>query len=183
MQTILERTKPIALDQTDVKLNVEPNAIIPDFGDEVNVDVELANIEDAYDAQPRLKPVSAPDAGSLKVIADVIMSAHGRALERSVGLQGTGRQSREHVEAIVYTVFSFQPERYACLEAQAADLAVRLATGHCFPDGNKRTSVLSAAVVMEAYGRSVSCSQSDLVEAAMLAACGDSAGVEAKLCS
>ena len=154
MQTILERTKPIALDQTDVTLSVEPNAIIPDFGDDVNDAVELASIEDAYVDQFRLKPVS-----------------------------GVGRQSRAHVEAIVYTVFSFQPERYAGLEAQVADLAVRLATGHCFPDGNKRTSMLSAAAVMETYGRSVSCSQSDFVEAAMLAACGDSAGVEAKLCS
>lgn len=183
MQTILERTKPIALGQTGVKLSVEPNAIIPDFGDGVNEDVGLASIEDAHDAQSRLKPVSAPDAGSLKIIADVIMSAHGRALEQSAGLRGAGKQHRDHVESIAYVVFSAQPDRYASLESQSADLAVRLATGHCFPDGNKRTAVLAAAVVMEAYGRAISCSQSDFVEAAMLAACGDSAGVEAKLCS
>lgn len=148
---------------------------------------EAGSIPDHIDAGPntarrRLKPVSAPDAKTLKLLVDMIMSAHGRALEQSAGLQGAGKQHRDHVESIAYAVFSAQPGRYDSLEAQSADLAVRLATGHCFPDGNKRTAVLAAAVVMEAYGRAISCSQEAFVEAALHAAGGLGSDVEKTLC-
>ncbi len=131
----------------------------------------------------RLKPVCAADQQTLTVIVDMVMSAHGRALERSAGLRSASKQSRDHVEAITYAVFSSRPGRYGSIEKQAADFAVRLATGHCFPDGNKRTAVLSAAVIMEAYGRSIACGQDEMVKAAMLAAAGDVDRVEAILCS
>lgn len=155
----------------------DSNATLTEYGDSVD------HIDDAPDgARRRLKPVSAPDGESLKVLVDMIMRAHGRALEQSAGLQVAGKQHRDHVESIAYAVFSAHPDRYDSLESQSADLAVRLATGHCFPDGNKRTAVLAAAVVMEAYGRALSCSQEAFVEAALHAAEGLGSDVEKTLC-
>lgn len=128
-----------------------------------------------------LKPVSADDMDSMRMLVDIVMSAHGLALESSAGLRATPGDSRKRVESVVYSVFSAAPDRYGSLEGQAADLACKLAKDHCFPDGNKRTSVLAAMTIMNSYGRALSFTQDDFVSMAMLSAKGDVDGVRGLL--
>lgn len=173
----------ILKERTGEQTGADPASIYDSNAARTEAGSSISHIDAATGtARRRLKPVSAPDGESLKILVDMIMSAHGRALEQSAGLQGAGKQNRDHVESIAYVVFSARPDHYASLESQSADLAVRLATGHCFPDGNKRTAVLAAAVIMEAYGRAISCSQEAFVEAALHAAEGLGSDVEKTLC-
>lgn len=120
-----------------------------------------------------LKPVFF-DAESLDGLVDTVLSAHGQALSASRGLDGVPHDSIKRVESACASVCSFHPERYGTLERQAAELAVRIAKDHCFPDGNKRTGVIMAIVLMETYGHAVSCSQDDFIRAGLAAADGDS---------
>lgn len=130
-----------------------------------------------------LKPVSANDQQTVDMLTELVMSAHGRVLEESAGLPVATGESRRRVESVVYSVFSAHPESYDSLESQVAEFMSRLASDHCFADGNKRTALLSAITVMEAYGRLVRLSVDDAVAIALMAADGETSQIKSKFIS
>ena len=130
----------------------------------------------------RLKPVMF-DGKSLDELVDVVMSAHGRALCLSNGLDAVPPASRGRVQSACASICSMYPERFSCMEQQAAQLACRLAKDHCFPDGNKRTAIITAIIFMETYGRAVYCSDDEFVRAALAAADDDAEKVMDELLS
>lgn len=130
----------------------------------------------------RLKPVFF-DGQSLDELVDVVMSAHGRALCLSNGMDIVPPSSRNKVQSACASICSMYPERFSCMEEQAATLACRLAKDHCFPDGNKRTAIITAITFMETYGRAVSCSDDEFVQAALAAARDDTMEVMDNLLS
>lgn len=132
---------------------------------------------------PRLKPLKANDPRDLKIMTDMIMRCHGLGLEHSNGLKNVRNSTLGVVESIAYVVFVTRAESYTSLEDQATDLAVRLATDHPFPDGNKRTAVLASLTLLDAYGRPVACSNKAVVSAALAASQGDVESVKREICS
>lgn len=133
------------------------------------------------EGQCYLKPVSANDQETIDMLTELVMSAHGRALEESIGLQIASVESRRRVESVVYSVFAAHPGSYSSLESQVAEFISRLASDHCFADGNKRTALLSALTIMEAYGRPVSLSIDDAVAIALMAADGKTSEIASEL--
>lgn len=131
----------------------------------------------------RLKPLMASDTKDLKIMTDMIMRCHGLGLEGRNGLKTIRTTSLGTVESIAYVVFVTHAMTYPSLEDQAADLAVRIATDHPFPDGNKRTAVLAAITLLDAYGRPVACSNAAVVSAALAASRGDAEAVKQDICS
>ena len=132
---------------------------------------------------PRLKPLMANTPEDLKTMTDMVMRCHGLGLENSDGLKNIHGSSLGMVEAITYVVFVARATSYPSLEDQAADLAVRIATDHPFPDGNKRTAVLAALTLLDAYGRPIACSNNAVVSAALAASRGDVDAVKRDICS
>lgn len=132
---------------------------------------------------PRLKPLMANTPEDLKTMTDMVMRCHGLGLENSDGLKNIHGSSLGMVEAIIYVVFVTRATSYPSLEDQAADLAVRIATDHPFPDGNKRTAVLAALTLLDAYGRPIACSNNAVVSAALAASRGDAESVKKEICS
>lgn len=106
-------------------------------------------------------------------MTSVVMSAHGKAIDNTYGLAVVPNGTYDKVQGCLASIVSFHPERFTDLTDQAAHLACRIAQDHCFPDGNKRTAIITAVVFMETYGAAVSCSQHDLVEAGMAASQGN----------
>lgn len=132
---------------------------------------------------PRLKPLMANTPEDLKTMTDMVMRCHGLGLENSDGLKSVRGSSLGMVEAITYVVFVARATSYPSLEDQATDLAVRIATDHPFPDGNKRTAVLAALTLLDAYGRPIACSNNAVVSAALAASRGDAESVKKEICS
>lgn len=132
---------------------------------------------------PRLKPLMANTPEDLKTMTDMVMRCHGLGLENSDGLKSVRGSSLGTVEAITYAVFVTRATSYPSLEDQAADLAVRIATDRPFPDGNKRTAVLAALTLLDAYGRPIACSNNAVVSAALSASQGDAESVKKEICS
>lgn len=132
---------------------------------------------------PTLKPLMANTPEDLKTMTDMVMRCHGLGLENSDGLKNIHGSSLGMVEAITYVVFVTRATSYPSLEDQAADLAVRIATDHPFPDGNKRTAVLAALTLLDAYGRPIACSNNAVVSAALAASQGDAESVKKEICS
>ena len=132
---------------------------------------------------PTLKPLMANTPEDLKTMTDMVMRCHGLGLENSDGLKNIHGSSLGMVEAITYVVFVTRATSYPSLEDQAADLAVRIATDHPFPDGNKRTAVLAALTLLDAYGRPIACSNNAVVSAALAASRGDVDTVKRDICS
>lgn len=132
---------------------------------------------------PTLKPLMANTPEDLKTMTDMVMRCHGLGLENSDGLKSVRGSSLGTVEAITYVVFVTRATSYPSLEDQAADLAVRIATDHPFPDGNKRTAVLAALTLLDAYGRPIACSNNAVVSAALAASQGDAESVKKEICS
>ena len=132
---------------------------------------------------PTLKPLMANTPEDLKTMTDMVMRCHGLGLENSDGLKSVRGSSLGTVEAITYAVFVTRATSYPSLEDQAADLAVRIATDHPFPDGNKRTAVLASLTLLDAYGRPIACSNNAVVSAALAASRGDAESVKKEICS
>lgn len=132
---------------------------------------------------PTLKPLMANTPEDLKTMTDMVMRCHGLGLENSDGLKNIHGSSLGMVEAITYVVFVTRATSYPSLEDQAADLAVRIATDHPFPDGNKRTAVLAALTLLDAYGRPIACSNNAVVSAALAASQRDAESVKKEICS
>lgn len=132
---------------------------------------------------PTLKPLMANTPEDLKTMTDMVMRCHGLGLENSDGLKNIHGSSLGTVEAITYVVFVARATSYPSLEDQATDLAVRIATDHPFPDGNKRTAVLAALTLLDAYGRPIACSNNAVVSAALAASQGDAESVKKEICS
>lgn len=147
--------------------------------DDVIEPVQPLNVED----QCYLKPVSANNQETVDMLTELVMSAHGRALEESTGLQIATGESRKRVESVVYSVFTAHPSDYSSLESQVAELMSRLALDHCFADGNKRTALLTGLTIMEAYGRLVNLSVNDAVTIALMAADGETDKIASVLLS
>ena len=132
---------------------------------------------------PTLKPLMANTPEDLKTMTDMVMRCHGLGLENSDGMKSVRGSSLGMVEAITYVVFVARATSYPSLEDQATDLAVRIATDHPFPDGNKRTAVLAALTLLDSYGRPIACSNNAVVSAALAASQGDAESVKKEICS
>jgi death-on-curing family protein len=129
-----------------------------------------------------LKPVFFKE-NELDDLTSVTMEAHGQSLKMAYGLAAVPNGTFNKVKGSLAGIMSFYPERFEDLDSQAAALACRLAKDHCFPDGNKRTAVLMAITLMEAYGNAVACSQDDFVQAGLAAARNDISTVKRLLAS
>lgn len=76
---------------------------------------------------------------------------HDLTLEEFGGIQGIELGKLEAKLALPVTGFG-DYEHYPTLEEKAAVYLFELATGHCFKDGNKRTSLLAMAMFLELNG-------------------------------
>ena len=130
----------------------------------------------------RLKPVWFNEE-ALDDIVDIIMSIHGAIVKRTRGLANADSRNRDKVEAAIASICSIHVERFNDLNDQAVAIACRLAQDHCYPDGNKRTAIITAMAIMEAYGRAIHCTDADIVNAGLKAAIGDADGVRRALLS
>ena len=117
-------------------------------------------------------PLSVDGNDDLDSIVSIITAAHNESLSVSAGLNLTPRRSIDGINAVCYTVFASR--EYESAEDQIVDLMVRIATGHCYPDGNKRTALVAGLTLMKYQGLSTGrYTMGDLVSAALLAASGD----------
>ncbi|WJY27532.1 MULTISPECIES: type II toxin-antitoxin system death-on-curing family toxin [Sporosarcina] len=83
-------------------------------------------------------------------VEDVIM-LHDLALQDYEGLPGVDMNKLDAKLALPKTNV-FGHERYPSLEEKAACYLYELASGHCFKDGNKRTSFLAAFTFLDING-------------------------------
>ena len=126
--------------------------------------------------QPKIPPIVVDNEDDLDSIVGIIDNAHGESLSVSAGLNLTPRRSVNGINAICYTVFASR--EYPSAEDQIVDLMVRIAMGHCYPDGNKRTALVSGLTLMAYLGLpTVKCTVNDLVVAVLSAAVGNDDGV------
>lgn len=129
----------------------------------------------------KLMPPVYADESRLAGVTDTAMAAHGTGVNVAGGLGTVTPRSKERLEGGIASILCFHPERFDDIEDQACALACRIAQDHCLPDGNKRTAILTAIALLEAFGRDVDCGQNDFVDAALAAAAGDRAAVRDKL--
>jgi prophage maintenance system killer protein len=104
---------------------------------------------------------------------ELIMATHDALLTMSKGLNAVSYSSRKVIGSIVYVVFVARAEMYDGLNDQVTDLMIRIARDHGFPDGNKRTAVISGLTIIDMVRGPLKISDDDVVKAAMLAAAGD----------
>jgi prophage maintenance system killer protein len=118
-----------------------------------------------------IAPLSVDGNDDLDSIVSIITAAHDGSLSASAGLNLTPRRSIDGINAVCYTVFVSR--EYESAEDQIVDLMVRIATGHCYPDGNKRTALVAGLTLMEYQGLSTGgYTVDDLVSVALSAASG-----------
>lgn len=80
-----------------------------------------------------------------------VIAIHEWAIEKYGGLQGVHFEKLEAKLALPMAGFGSY-ENYPTLEEKAAIYLYHLASGHCFADGNKRTSYLTAFTFLDING-------------------------------
>lgn len=94
-------------------------------------------------------------------LADDIVACHDAVVAKSGFNPAPSARCREvfaeQVQSVIYSVFgtiygSKPDDRYADLFVQMADFAIHLSRDHIFPDGNKRTTVISTMALLKHSG-------------------------------
>ncbi|GKV69756.1 death-on-curing protein [Sporosarcina sp. NCCP-2716] len=101
-------------------------------------------------------------------VEDVIM-LHDLALQDYEGLPGVDLNKLDAKLALPKTNV-FGHERYPSVEEKAACYLYELASGHCFKDGNKRTSFLAAFTFLDINGYQLSVEDEEVYRFVILVA-------------
>lgn len=94
---------------------------------------------------------------------DTVILLHDLLLERDGGLQGVEMTKLEAKLALPMSGFGVY-ERYPKIEEKAALYLYELATGHCFKDGNKRTSYAATYVFLDINGYDLVAEDEEIVQ-------------------
>lgn len=96
--------------------------------------------------------------------ADHIIEYHDKVIKKHGGRGGLYPDSGGRVESVLHTVQYYSGLRYRSLVGKAAYLMYLLIKGHSFPDGNKRTGILSGMVFLHLNGFDLEANETELEE-------------------
>ena len=102
-----------------------------------------------------------------------IFGFHEKLIARHGGAKGNYPDSSGRAESII-AQFQYAFSRYKAVEALAAYLMYLIIKGHIFPDGNKRTGLLSGMVFLNINGFHLHANDKELEQFAINVAESDS---------
>jgi death-on-curing protein len=90
-----------------------------------------------------------------------IISFHEMVIERHGGIAGVPQESYGRAESVIAQQH-YAELRYKTAESKAAYLIYLITKGHIFPDGNKRTGILSGMVFLNINGFKIETKHEDI---------------------
>lgn len=99
--------------------------------------------------------------------AEDIALIHLQIIDASGGSQGIRDNARVEASVAVQTQVVFGEELYKTLPEKAAVLCRGIIGGHPFVDGNKRTGIMSALILMEINGLKTDIAHQELEDIAV----------------